>query len=84
MKKIKELEEKITLIQKSKEDNKFAEINKKATDAFNNSISQKDKNMKKKYLQGWVSKWQKTEENKGSQIILDLVTQAQDELKKIK
>lgn len=82
--KIKELEEKITLIQKSKEDNKFAEINKKATDAFNNSISQKDKNMKKKYLQGWVSKWQKTEENKGSQIILDLVTQAQDELKKIK
>ena len=43
-----------------------------------------DKNMKKKYLQGWVSKWQKTEENKGSQIILDLVTQAQDELKKIK
>jgi len=79
--KISELETKLNQLQLAKEQNEFKELNEQVQKAFDNAISQKDKNNRKKFLQTWIMKWEKLENNKGSTVILALVEQAKKELK---
>lgn len=72
---VKELE----LLQK---DNKFKKINEQAQGALIKVLAQTDQNKKKNYLKSYIERWKKETENKGSSVILALVEEAKEALKK--
>jgi len=76
-----EFQNRIAEIEKAKLQSQFAEVNEKAQKALEAALSQKNKNVRIKWVQAWIKKWEKPEENKGSSKILELVEQAKKELK---
>lgn len=79
---LEQLKTKLHNLEVEQKQNKFAEVNKKAQDELDKTLSQKDNKKRKEYLEKFTGKWSKEKENKGSEYILDLVEQAKQELKK--
>lgn len=78
------LKQQLAFLEKSKEESKFKELNEQAQKAYDNVMTQKDKNRKKQFLASWLKKWEDYNNNQGSQTILDLIEKVKNEIKYIK
>ena len=82
--KINELQFVLDTLEESQKQNKFTKVNQEAQDKWDNIHSPAYKKYLKSAIRNFIINWEKIENNKNSEFILDLVKKAKEEEKKIK